>query len=126
MPSIIRGTDFEFDMGQLHAAQADAYWALQPHRFKVLRCGRRFGKTEFAKTWIIQALLQGFECAWLAPQHMIWSEVYIAEFVDWAGVAFFSHEKLLWDGQSLPYPRHCDGVLLIRRPKRARNMTPRQ
>jgi hypothetical protein len=76
MPSIIRATDFEFDMGQLHAGQADAYWALQPHRFKVLRCGRRFGKTEFAKTWIIQGLLQGFECAWLAPQHMIWSEVY--------------------------------------------------
>jgi hypothetical protein len=76
MSSIIRGTDFEFDMGQLHAGQADAYWALQPHRFKVLRCGRRFGKTELAKIWIIQALLQGFECAWLAPQHMIWSEVY--------------------------------------------------
>jgi hypothetical protein len=60
----------------LHAGQADAYWALQPHRLKVLRCGRRFGKTEFAKIWIIQGLLQGFECAWLAPQHMIWSEVY--------------------------------------------------
>jgi hypothetical protein len=49
---------------------------LQPNRFKALRCGRRFGKTEFAKTWIAQGLVQGEECAWFAPQHMTWSEVY--------------------------------------------------
>ena len=59
-------------MGQL-----SAHWALQPHRFKALRCGRRFGKTEFAKTWIAQGLVQGEECAWFAPQHMTWSEVYL-------------------------------------------------
>jgi hypothetical protein len=53
------------------------YWALQPHRYKILRCGRRFGKTEFAKIWIGQGLLQGWECAWLAPQHKIWSEAYM-------------------------------------------------
>ena len=50
---------------------------MQPHRFKALRCGRRFGKTEFAKTWIAQGLVQGEECAWFAPQHMTWSEVYL-------------------------------------------------
>jgi len=60
----------------LHAGQARAYWALQPHRFKLLRCGRRFGKTELAKNWIVQGLVQGWECAWFAPQHMTWSEVY--------------------------------------------------
>jgi hypothetical protein len=49
---------------------------LQPYRFKALRCGRRFGKTELAKTWIAQGLVQGEECAWFAPQHMTWSEVY--------------------------------------------------
>jgi hypothetical protein len=76
MPLVATARNFEFSLPQLHAGQAAAYWALQPHRFKVLRCGRRFGKTEFAKTWIVQGLLQGCECAWLAPQHMIWSEVY--------------------------------------------------
>jgi hypothetical protein len=50
---------------------------LQPHRFKALRCGRRFGKTEFAKIWIAQGLVQGEECAWFAPQHMTWTEVYL-------------------------------------------------
>ena len=76
MSSIIRPGDSEFILPPLHAGQAEAYWALHKHRFKVLRCGRRFGKTEFAKTWIAQGLLQGSACAWLAPQHMIWSEVY--------------------------------------------------
>jgi hypothetical protein len=60
----------------MHAGQAAAYWALKPHRFKALRCGRRFGKTEFGKNWIAQGLVQGFECAWFAPQHKTWSETY--------------------------------------------------
>ena len=63
-------------LGQLHLGQLKAHWALQPHRFKALRCGRRFGKTEFAKNWIAQGLVQGEECAWFAPQHMTWIEVY--------------------------------------------------
>ncbi len=61
---------------ELHRGQIDAYWALQPHQFRALRCGRRFGKTEFAKAWIAQGLVEGQECAWLAPQHMMWSEVF--------------------------------------------------
>jgi hypothetical protein len=64
-------------LGTMHPGQIRAYWALQPHRYKILRCGRRFGKTEFAKIWIGQGLLQGWECAWLAPQHKIWSEAYM-------------------------------------------------
>jgi hypothetical protein len=63
-------------LGTLHEGQVKAYWALQGHRFKALRCGRRFGKTALAQHWISQGLVQGFECAWLAPQHMTWSEVY--------------------------------------------------
>ncbi len=62
--------------GRMHAGQAAAYWALSSHRFKALRCGRRFGKTDFGKIWITQGLIQGEECAWFAPQHMTWSEVY--------------------------------------------------
>jgi hypothetical protein len=64
-------------LAQLHFGQIGAHWALEPYRFKALRCGRRFGKTEFAKNWIAQGLVQGEECAWFAPQHMTWSEVYL-------------------------------------------------
>jgi hypothetical protein len=64
-------------LGTLHSGQAAAYWALKPHRFKALRCGRRFGKTDFAKIWLAEALVRGCECAWFAPQHMTWSEVYM-------------------------------------------------
>lgn len=60
----------------LHLGQVNAYVALREPRFKALRCGRRFGKTDFAKTWIMQGLTQGQECAWFAPQHMTWAEVY--------------------------------------------------
>jgi hypothetical protein len=75
IPATARGR--RISLGQLHLGQSKAHWALQPHRFKALRCGRRFGKTEFAKTWIAQGLVQGEECAWFAPQHMTWSEVHL-------------------------------------------------
>jgi hypothetical protein len=35
-----------------------------------------FGKTEFAKAWIGQGLVQGELCAWFAPQHMTSREVH--------------------------------------------------
>ena len=71
-----RPIERRLSLGTLHAGQVKAYWALKPYRFKALRCGRRFGKTDFGKTWIAQGLSQGQECAWLAPQHKTWSEVY--------------------------------------------------
>jgi hypothetical protein len=63
-------------IGLLHEGQRAAYNALLPHRFKALRCGRRFGKTELAKSWIKQGLIQGEPCGWFAPQHMLSSEAY--------------------------------------------------
>lgn len=69
-------TGKKLSVGQLHAGQAKAYWALKHHRFKAFRGGRRSGKTDFAKTLIRQVLVQGGECGWFAPQHMTWSEVY--------------------------------------------------
>jgi hypothetical protein len=75
--SVKNTTETVISLGRMHPGQIRAYWALQPHRYKILRCGWRFGKTEFAKIWIGQGLLQGWECAWLAPQHKIWSEAYM-------------------------------------------------
>jgi hypothetical protein len=63
-------------IGRLHQGQVKAYRALLGHRFMALRCGRRFGKTDMAKAWIKQGLVQGEACAWFSPQHMQASEVF--------------------------------------------------
>src|SRR5580704_12892044 len=84
VPMIARGRGIS--LPQLHSGQVKAHWALQPHRFKALRCGRRFGKTEFAKTWIGQGLVQGEACAWFAPLHMASSEVWFELLRDLAPV----------------------------------------
>ena len=44
---------------------------------------------------------------------LVYAQEYLAEFVDWAGVAFFSREKLLEDGQPVPWPKLCDGVYAV-------------
>jgi hypothetical protein len=75
-PTQSRSSVARLSLRQLHAGQIAALRALHTHRFKALRCGRRFGKTDFAKAWITDGLVQGWECAWLAPQHRTWSEVY--------------------------------------------------
>src|SRR5712672_1924084 len=68
--------EYRLSLGTLHSGQVKALWELRGRRFKALRCGRRFGKTDFAKTWIKEGIVQGQECAWFAPQHKTWSEVY--------------------------------------------------
>jgi hypothetical protein len=59
----------------LHPGQARAYRALVGHRFVALRCGRRFGKTALAKSWVAHGLLQGEEVGWFAPEHKHMAEV---------------------------------------------------
>jgi phage terminase large subunit-like protein len=76
MPSTSRVAETKLSLGTMHSGQVAAYWKLRPHRFKALRCGRRFGKIDFGKIWVSQGLVLGWECAWFAPQHMTWSEVY--------------------------------------------------
>ena len=76
MSTVIRPAQTEIFLGTMHRGQVAAYRALQGSQLKVLRCGRRFGKTDYAKMWIGQGLVQGEECAWFAPQHRTWSEVY--------------------------------------------------
>jgi hypothetical protein len=76
MTNALKLPERRLSLGTLHQGQLAAFWAVKDHRFKALRCGRRFGKTDFAKIWISHGLVLGYECAWLAPQHMTWSEVY--------------------------------------------------
>ena len=44
---------------------------------------------------------------------LVFAQEYCAEFVDWSGVAFFSREKLLVDGQPVPPPGRCDSVFAV-------------
>ena len=44
---------------------------------------------------------------------LVYAQENLAKFVDWSGVAFFSREKLLVDGNPVPYPINCDGVYAV-------------
>ena len=44
---------------------------------------------------------------------LVFVQEYCAEFVDWAGVAFFSREKLLVDDEPVPPPSRCDFVFAV-------------
>ena len=44
---------------------------------------------------------------------LVYAQEYLAEFVDWSRVAFFSREKLLIGNQPLHLPTRCDGVFAV-------------
>jgi hypothetical protein len=44
---------------------------------------------------------------------LVYAQEYLAEFVDWSGVAFFSREKLLVENRPLPLPPRCDFVFAV-------------
>ena len=44
---------------------------------------------------------------------LVYRQEYLADFVDWSGVAFFSREKLLDQNQPVSYPEHCDTVFAV-------------
>lgn len=60
----------------LHVDQERAFWALLPHKLKALRCGRRWGKTDYAKTWAGDGVIKGQPVGWFAPDYKIQSEAF--------------------------------------------------
>jgi len=44
---------------------------------------------------------------------LVWRQEFLAEFVDWSGVAFFDLAKLTVDGRGVAYPRNCDAVFAV-------------
>ena len=44
---------------------------------------------------------------------LVYKQEYLAEFIDWGGEAFFSIDKLLVDGEPIPYPTKCDAVYAV-------------
>src|SRR6516225_4433639 len=43
----------------------------------------------------------------------VFAQEYEAKFVDWSGAAFFSAEKMLVNGQGVPWPDKCDTVYAV-------------
>ena len=41
---------------------------------------------------------------------LVYQQEYLAEFVDWSGVAFFMLDKMLVDGKPIDIPKRVDGV----------------
>lgn len=44
---------------------------------------------------------------------LVFRQEYMAEFIDWSGVAFFTEDKMLLDGKPAEYPTKCDGVFAV-------------
>jgi phage terminase large subunit-like protein len=58
----------------LHEGQIDAFNL--PGRFKALRCGRRWGKTQFLKTIACDFAAKGAQVGWFVPNYRYASEAY--------------------------------------------------
>lgn len=59
---------------ELHPAQAEV--ARTRSRFKVLMCGRRFGKTRFGESRAVLAMAAGFPVGWFAPTHKVLADAW--------------------------------------------------
>lgn len=44
---------------------------------------------------------------------LVYAQEHLAQFVDWAGVSFFARDKLLDQGQPVPWPSRCECVFAI-------------
>lgn len=60
----------------LHADQVSAFQAFRKHRFFAVRAGRRWGKTELAKTIAADLIIKGYPVGWFAPDYKISAEAF--------------------------------------------------
>lgn len=62
----------------LHKGQQEAFWL--PGRNKVIRCGRRWGKSVMGGVWVADGAAKGMRCGWFTPDYRImkeaWEEVH--------------------------------------------------
>jgi hypothetical protein len=72
----------EIYLPTFHPGQVSAFW--KPGRFKAIRCGRRWGKTDFGKVIACDGVIKSQRIGWFAPDHKIMSEAYdeIADMLD--------------------------------------------
>jgi hypothetical protein len=68
------GAGMEIELSELHAAQREIVDSTA--RFKVLICGRRFGKTAACIDILVNRIMDGQSCAYFAPTFRMASEVW--------------------------------------------------
>jgi len=59
-----------------HPGQIEAYKSINGHRYSILRCGRRWGKTEFLGTIGCFDVLAGYPVGYFGPDYMRVNEFY--------------------------------------------------
>lgn len=72
---------FAVDLKELFEDQRQAFEVLADEQYAILRCGRRYGKTEYGGQWAVGGenyggLSSGMPVGWFAPSYKIMSEVY--------------------------------------------------
>lgn len=76
----------------------------------------KLGFTEYHAPTHTNPHLPASELAKLQAENhpLVYAQEYLAEFVDWSGVQFFSLEKLMGEGgRPVPMPVRCDGVFAV-------------
>lgn len=71
-----RQREIEVTLPTLHVDQVNAWNVFAANRFTALRCGRRWGKTDFDKTIAADTAIKGFPVGWFAPDYKIQSEAW--------------------------------------------------
>jgi hypothetical protein len=70
------GRELEITLPTFHPDQIRAFEVWRKNKYVAGRCGRRWGKTDFAKTIAADYMLKGRNVGWFAPSYKIMSEAY--------------------------------------------------
>ena len=68
--------EIEVTLPTFHPDQARAFDVWRKNKYVAGRCGRRWGKTDFAKTIAADYMLKGRNVGWFAPSYKIMTEAY--------------------------------------------------
>jgi len=74
VPLPVSSSEKHIRLPMLHPGQVDAF--NMPARFRALRCGRRWGKTQFLKTIACDFAAKGAQVGWFVPNYRYASEAY--------------------------------------------------
>lgn len=72
----MRPHDVKIALPTFHPDQMRAFEVFLQNKYVVGRCGRRWGKTDFAKTIAADYMLKGRNVGWFAPSYKIMTEAY--------------------------------------------------